>query len=132
MLRRLTTRARPRRTFSEIELIAIASTSLVATSASPRGTRFSTKEPPFPKIPIFTFLFDGADFDRFNLFPSKAQTVIVAPTFITRSSVFAPRFFNSLTKERFSARSDIFEPGLAIPSKLLRWHYCHQNEKSRL
>jgi hypothetical protein len=67
-LRRLTTKVRPRRAFSEIELIAIASTSLVATLANPLGTRFSIKELPFPKIPIFTFSFDGSDLDNFRPF----------------------------------------------------------------
>ncbi|PYK88791.1 MAG: hypothetical protein DME35_10735 [Verrucomicrobia bacterium] len=67
-MRRFTTKVRPRRAFSEIELIPIASTSLVATLANPLGTRFSTKEVPFPKIPIFTFSFDDFDLDRFKIF----------------------------------------------------------------
>jgi hypothetical protein len=91
MLRRFTTTTgRFRRIFSEIELIAIASTNLVATLAKlcgasaillaaairPVGTRFGTKAAPSPKIPMFAFFFDGFDFDCFNFFP--AQTICAA------------------------------------------------------
>jgi hypothetical protein len=63
-----------------MELIAIASTSLVATSARPSGAstillaavirpvgrRFPTNAAPSPKIPIFAFFFDGFDRDCFK------------------------------------------------------------------
>jgi hypothetical protein len=82
MLRRLITTGRFRRIFSETELIAIASTNFVATSArpsgastillaaviNPAGTKLSTNAALSPKIPMFAFFFDGFDLDRFNLF----------------------------------------------------------------
>jgi len=67
----------------------------------PVGTKFSTNAAPSPKIPIFAFFFDGFDRDCFKSFCHApiasffVQTVIVSPIFITRSSVFASRFFNS-------------------------------------
>jgi hypothetical protein len=71
--------------FSVTELIASASTSLVATLVNPSGastsllaavarlgsTRFSTKAVPFSKIPIFAFPFDGLDRDRFKSFSRR-------------------------------------------------------------
>src|SRR5215471_21408699 len=87
MLRRLMTIGRCRRIFSEIELIAIASTNFVATAAKlcgttfvatftkPSGTRLSTKEPLSPKIPIFTFSFDDFVLDRFNFFSSRISEI---------------------------------------------------------
>jgi hypothetical protein len=83
------------RTFSEIELIAIASRSLVTALNRFCRTRFSTKEAPFPKIPIFTFPFDGSELDNFKSLSPKVQMAIVSPIFITRNSVLEPRFSNS-------------------------------------
>jgi len=83
-----------------MELIAIASTNLVATVAArsrgastnllatvtkPVGTKFSTKAVPFSKRPILPFPFDDFALDRFKSFPAKVQTLIVSPTFITRN-----------------------------------------------
>src|SRR6267378_7744358 len=89
MFRLLITTGRLRRIFSETELIAIASTNFVATSArpsgastillaaviNPAGTRLSTNAAPSPKIPMFAFFLDGFDLDRFNLLLWNAQTV---------------------------------------------------------
>src|SRR5215471_2064879 len=117
MLRRLMTIGRCRRIFSEIELIAIASTNFVATAAKLCGTifvatfaklsgiRLSTKEPLSPKIPIFTFSFDDFVLDRFNFSRRESQRLIVSPTFSTRRSDFTLRFFISFASKsiEFSA-----------------------------
>src|SRR5262249_40693501 len=66
-LRRFTTKVRPRWALSDIELIAIESTSRGATSVNPLCTMLSTNEVPLPKIPILTFFFDGFDAVRFKL-----------------------------------------------------------------
>jgi hypothetical protein len=66
----LNTKVRPRRLFSQIELIAIDSMSLEATLANPLGMKFPTRDAPFSSIPIFTFIFDDCEANRFETFAS--------------------------------------------------------------
>src|SRR5437660_4056994 len=88
MFRRFTTTARFRRTSSEVELIAIASTSRVATVAARSrgvstnllaavtrafGTRFSTKAVPFSKRPILPLPFDDFNLDTFKSFSQRVR-----------------------------------------------------------
>ena len=42
--------------------------SLEATVANPLGMKFPTRDVPFPRIPIFTFSFDGCEPNRFETF----------------------------------------------------------------
>jgi len=88
--------------FFETELIAIASTNFVATSARTErcfhhfaggrdqsaGTRLSTNAAPSPKIPMFAFFFDGFDLDRFNFFVVERSDMIVLLSTLLRALSF--------------------------------------------
>jgi len=129
MFRRLITTGRLRRIFSETELIAIASTNFVATSArpsgastillaaviNPAGTRLSTNAAPSPKIPMFAFFFDGFDLDRFNFF-------VVERSDIDR---FSDVYYAQLS---FQAARDSFKSGMSEPSEFRLRHEKHQIE----